>query len=64
MTEMRSTEPFTGVDAFLVRLIPALAGAEPKPGEHGMDRHGRIHVWQPGHGWVPTPETLMEAEAG
>jgi hypothetical protein len=63
MTEMRSVESLTGLDALLARLLPFLNGTEPKPGEHGIDRYGRIHVWQPGHGWTPTPEVWASAEA-
>ncbi len=53
MTTMRSTEPLTGIDAALARLFPFLNGTDPEPGEHGIDRHGRIHIWTPDHGWVP-----------
>jgi hypothetical protein len=64
MTEMRSIEPLTGIDAILARLLPFLNGTEPRPGERGCDRNGLIYRWEPGRGWVPTPETLLEAEAG
>jgi hypothetical protein len=52
VTTMRSTEPLTGIDAAVAHLLPFLNGTEPTPGEHGVDRHGRIHVWT-GQGWAP-----------
>jgi hypothetical protein len=62
MTTMRSVEPPAGIDAIMARLLPFLSGTPPRPGEHGSDRHGRIHVWDPGRGWIPTAE-IQHAEA-
>jgi hypothetical protein len=56
MTTMRSVDPPAGLDALLARLLPFLNGTEPRPGERGADRNGRIYVWQPspdGGGWTP-----------
>jgi hypothetical protein len=54
MTTMRSVEPMTGLDALLARLLPFLNGAEPRPGERGVDQHMRVFVWTPAPGgWVP-----------
>jgi len=53
MTTMRSVEPPSGLDAVLARLLPFLNGTDPQPGEHGIDRHGRIYVWAPDAGWAP-----------
>lgn len=53
MTTMRSVEPLTGIDAALARLLPFLGGTEPEPGEHGVNRHGRIYVWTARAGWAP-----------
>ncbi len=67
MTTMRSTEPPTGTDEFVVWLFPFLGGTEPQPGEHGIDRHGFIYVWHPDRGWQlkPSQPTVEhEAEAG
>ena len=52
MTTMRSTEPLTGLDALFATMFPFLNGTEPTVGEHGIDRHDRIHVWT-GAGWTP-----------
>jgi hypothetical protein len=64
MTTMRSVEPLTSIDRVLARLFPFLNGTEPVPGEHGIDAHGRIYVWGPAGGWIPTADTQMQAEAG
>ena len=57
MTDMRSAEPLTGIDAALARLFPFLAGTTPRPGEHATDRYGRIYVWRIEGGWQPTGRT-------
>lgn len=62
MIDMRSAEPLTGIDKVLARLFPFLNGTEPEPGEHGIDAAGRIYVWGPAGGWIPTAQP--EAEAG
>jgi hypothetical protein len=53
MTTMRSIEPLTGSDAVLAQWSPFLGGTPPEPGEHGVDRHMRVYVWQPEGGWAP-----------
>lgn len=50
MTTYRSTEPFTGIDVVLAKVLPFLAGTEPQLGEKGIDRQGREHEWT-GAGW-------------
>jgi hypothetical protein len=55
MNEMRSVEPNTGIDAWIVALFPFLRGAEPQPGERGVDRNGLSYHWEPGTGWIPDP---------
>lgn len=64
MTTMRSVEPLTGIDAVLARIFPFLNGTEPQPGEHGIDGNGRIYVWGPDGGWIPTADTELQLEAG
>lgn len=57
MTTMRSVEPLTGLDKWLAAIFPTLLGpTEPEPGEHGIDRNGRIWQWAAGPeggGWTP-----------
>jgi hypothetical protein len=62
MTTYRSTEPFTGIDVVLAKVLPFLAGTEPRIGEKGIDRQGREHEWT-GAGWQPTG-AQHEPEAG
>lgn len=60
MTVMRSVEPLTGIDAFLAQLFPFLNGTDPRPGEHGTDRAGRIYSWDAQHGWL----LVLDSQAG
>ncbi len=62
MTTMRSVEPPSTADVVFEAVLGAifpplarfLAGTDPEPGEHGVDRHGRVYVWTPDvGGWVP-----------
>lgn len=64
MTTMRSVEPLTGVDAIAARILPFLNGTEPRPGEHGTDRHGGVYVRTPEGTWrlIRHPEPEPEAE--
>jgi hypothetical protein len=71
MSDTRSVEPMTGVDAVLTRIFPFLNGAEPRGGELGTDRNGHQYHWQPARGaepgrWLPviSPGPQREAEAG
>ena len=64
MTTYRGTEPFTGVDAVLAKVLPFLNGTEPQVGEHGLDAQGRVHEWT-GTEWHPTGRQMqIEPEAG
>lgn len=62
MTTMRSVEPLAGIDAIAAKIFPFLAGSEPQPGEHAIDRAGRVYVRTPEHTWKL--ERAAELEAG
>jgi hypothetical protein len=64
MTEMRSVEPLTGIDALLARIFPFLNGTEPGPGEHGIDRHGNLYVWTEAGTWNLVRMREVEPEPG
>ena len=64
MTKMRSVEPLTGIDAIAARIFPFLNGTEPRPGEHGIDRHGAVYVRSDEGTWRLIRQPERELEAG
>jgi hypothetical protein len=64
VTTMRSVEPPTGIDAIAVCIFPFLSGTEPRPGEHGTDRHGGLYVRTEEGTWRLIRPPKPELEAG
>jgi hypothetical protein len=64
MTTMRSVEALIGIDAIAVRIFPFLNGTEPRPGEHGIDRHGGLYVRTEEGTWRLIRQPERELEAG